>query len=235
MTRSQRIYVWQALLVLLAVTAGPDARPSDACSTLAVSTSTDVAGTDGSTFSTRSYFQTADFAAIQHVDKSIVAVEGPFGWAQSDQQFRSGDPFYKTFALGHQYHAILLNFDDIVSGLRRTAEIRFGDADLIATPYAPDIVIASRGELTGRSNATVREQFRQLFARLEYTAYQDIEPPIVDVSEGGDLGWIGVNVRASGSDRETGTGFDDQWAWIMIARKIDGEWLHVANASNVDR
>ncbi|NCF24863.1 MAG: hypothetical protein GWP60_10010 [Gammaproteobacteria bacterium] len=48
----------------------------------------------------------------------------------------------------------------------------------------------------------------------------------------GDVGWIAVNTRAVGTERSSGRSFDDQWAWIMTVRKIDGRWLHTANASN---
>lgn len=53
---------------------------------------------------------------------------------------------------------------------------------------------------------------------------------VIEVS--GDVGWIAVNTRAVGTERSSGRSFDDQWAWIMTVRKIDGRWLHTANASN---
>ena len=77
------------------------------------------------------------------------------------------------------------------------------------------------------------ERFTAVFDRLDYREYHDLRLPVVEVSESGDLGWIAVEVRAIGTDRESGDAFDNQWAWLMAVRKIDGRWLHAGNASNV--
>jgi len=34
------------------------------------------------------------------------------------------------------------------------------------------------------------------------------------------------------SQSEGGAEFDSQWSWILLAKKIDGAWLHAGNASN---
>ena len=65
-----------------------------------------------------------------------------------------------------------------------------------------------------------------------YEEYHDLVVPVIKVSAASDLGWIGVNVRAIGSDKSTGTSFDDQWAWVMMVEKIDNIWVHAGNASN---
>ena len=56
--------------------------------------------------------------------------------------------------------------------------------------------------------------------------------PKIDLSEDAKLGWIGVSVLAEGSEIETGASFSQQWAWIMMVKKIDDVWLHAGNASN---
>ncbi len=105
-----------------------------------------------------------------------------------------------------------------------------GDADLIANLSAPEVIVAGRGELYRESSESMRAQFTALFERLDYREYHDIVLPELKLS--GDLGWIGVNVRAVGEDKEGGAPFDDQWAWIMVVEKRDGAWLHAGNASN---
>lgn len=110
-----------------------------------------------------------------------------------------------------------------------------GDAELLSKLSAEQIISANNGELARAPNDSIRERFTALFERLDYSEYHDIAMPIIEISESSDLGWIGVNVRAVGSVKETGDPFDNQWAWLMIVRKVDGHWRHAGNASNVAR
>lgn len=339
-----------ALIVFLATHAG-FARASDACSNRAIVTSADVTVSDGSAFKTQSFFHSKNEAAIRHIRDSdqMVAIEGPLSWVSANGRSQLGTGFHKLFALGHQYHAFLLHFDEITDNLRETERLVFGgnahralsgdypyggtvhlvksidssrpagllfefpestvirvtfsdwrkagttelpfraeiddgertfdyrystietssgsplwfhetvsapaldqiqvyrlhrkllaahclgDAELLTKLSAEQIVSASNGELVRASNDSMRERFTALFERLDYSEYHDIEMPIIEIAESSDLGWIGVNVRAVGSNKETGDPFDNKWAWLMIVRKVDGTWLHAGNASNVAR
>ena len=107
-----------------------------------------------------------------------------------------------------------------------------GDASLMAALSAPEVISANRGELTSTTNAELEKRFAALFEALDYTEYHDLSDPVVEVSADGTVAWIAVNTRATGIARATDQPFDDQWAWIMTAQKIDGRWLHKANASN---
>ena len=337
-----------ALLCLAMTSFAHASWTSDACSTRSVESHAEVTVSDGSSFTTRSYFNARDAAAIQHISETeqLVAVEGPLGWTRSGDDSGLGADFHKSFALGHQFHAMLLYFEEIVTDARSIEAVRFhdamhpaiggeypyggdvmlvdgdstkrpaglvfefpdtapitatfldwreqgdlalpyhiriddgqrvfdyrytkidhaaktptwffdvvptpplaeveihrlhrkllaahclGDADLIASLTSPEVVIASRGELLKVPNSAVHEQFVGLFERVDYTEYHDIAPPIIEVAEASDLGWIGVNVRAVGSDKDTGDSFDSQWAWVMMVEKTGDRWLHSGNASN---
>jgi hypothetical protein len=107
-----------------------------------------------------------------------------------------------------------------------------GDAGQMAALSAAVLTSANRGKLTTMSNADLEERFITLFETLDYTEYHDLSDPVIEVSADGTLGWIAVNTRTVGTARETGQTFDDQWAWIMTARKVDGRWLHSADASS---
>jgi hypothetical protein len=321
---------------------------SDACSTRSVVTTADVSVSDGSSFTTQSFFQSKDAAAIRHIrDKEqIVVVEGPYGWMRVDDSVRMGSDFEKIFALGHQYHAILFFFEEIVSNPRDSEHIFFqgkehraltgdyphggsvhlisaedglrspgmvfefpesdpivttfsdwrsldqfeipyqveindgqrvftyrytsidmtpktplwffeavsdpsfdevkvyrlhrqllaahclGDADMIARLSSAQILSANNGAVVQLANQSIRDRFSELFERLDYTAYHDIVTPVIEISEGTDLGWIAVNVRAKGETVLKGTPFENQWAWLMVVRKENGKWLHAGNASN---
>jgi hypothetical protein len=107
-----------------------------------------------------------------------------------------------------------------------------GDAEMMANLSLPETVIANRGVVSRVTRETTSTRFKGAFERFDYTAYTDILPPAITVSESGDLGWAAVNVIAKGTDRVSGEPFEDQWAWIMMMQKIDGRWLHAGNASN---
>jgi hypothetical protein len=321
---------------------------SDACSTRAITAAADVNVSDGSSFKIESYFHSKDAAAIRHIrnPQQMIVVEGPQSWTRLGDDADLGTNFHKLFALGHQFHAFMLYFEDVVSDVRRNNEVLFenekhraasgdypyggvvhlvegddksrpvgllfefpentvisvrfdnwrnvgdltlpfdmriddgdrifdyryseidvtpksplwffdtvsappidfvqvyrlhrkllaahclGDADMIANLSAPQVLSASRGELRQFSRDAMRERFTALFQALNYTEYHDIVMPVIDLSAGSDLGWIGVNVRANGAEVKTGTTFSDQWAWVMMVKKIDNVWVHAGNASS---
>lgn len=338
-----------ALTAMAALCAGTSAWASDACSDRGIVASADVTVSDGSSFSTEAFYRAPDIAAIRHArsPEQTVAVEGPVAWAQVGDEAELGTNFHKAFALGHQYHAFVIDFDSLVTGVRGTAaqpfrdrtytarsgdypfggtvhwidgdsperplglvfefpetapiEVAFsdwrqtdgaelpfrvdiddgdrvfnyrytkvehgprsplwyaeavpapsidevrvyrlhrqllaahclGDAEMMADLSVEEVVSANRGRLDTATRDSIRERFARVFEQVDYTEYHDISQPEVRVASAGDMGWIGVNVRAVGSYPETGASFDDQWAWLMIVRKVNGRWLHAANASNV--
>jgi hypothetical protein len=344
--------MWKSVRVLacLLLAAHPIAAfSSDACSTRGIAAAADVSVSDGSGFRIESYYQSKVAAAIRHIDESdrIIAVEGPLGWIRHNDESEVGSDFLKLFALGHQFHAFLFDFDDIASNLRQRDNLAFrgeqhratsgdypyggivhlvhsdddmrpagllfefpedtvvsvgfddwrdvggaflpfhmqiddgerifdyyyseidvspksplwffevvtapaidtvqvyrlhrkllaahclGDADLMAKLSAPQLLVAGGGELREVSNEAMRERFAGLFEAVNYTEYVDIAMPVIELANSADLGWIAVSVRAGGSANETGAAFSDQWAWVMMVRKIDNEWVHAGNASNL--
>ncbi len=324
----------------------PPALASDACSGLAIKSTADVTVSDGSEFRTESYYRSKDGAAIRHLDDRdrMVAVEGPIGWASDGEKSAAGSDFYKLFALGHQYHALLLEFDNIAANVREDSQVEFagdmraatsgdypyggtvhlvrgedasrpaglrfdfpddnvivasfldwretddrvlphhvrvddgertfdyrytsidisrasplwlfeavpappidelqiyrlhrkmlaahciGDAGMMAALSTPSVYSVNRGRLDTATNEELEARFSSLFDALDYTEYHDLSAPVIEVS--GEVGWIAVNTRAIGEEKNSGRTFDDTWAWIMTVRKVDGRWLHAANASN---
>lgn len=108
-----------------------------------------------------------------------------------------------------------------------------GDADGIADLSTEQLVLSNRGALTAASREETRQLFESVFARMDYQHYIDQVAPSVTVSESGDIGWIAVQVLSAGQARESGKPFEYQWSWIMLAKRVDGRWLHNGNASNL--
>ncbi|MEO1250765.1 MAG: hypothetical protein AAFW81_00285 [Pseudomonadota bacterium] len=321
---------------------------SDACSPRAIETAASVSVSDGGAFETRSYFQSHENAAfVQIIDGAprLTAIEGPVSWVRAGERFAAGTDFEKMFALGHQFHAMLLHFDEVMAtesdreiefdnatrrarvgdypyggvaylvqseaageprGMRfefpdvpaidvhfsdwrnvdgrllpfemrvddgsrlfdysyteisienrsplwyadALGDVSFdeaniyrlhrkllaahclGDADMIAALTAPDTIVADGGAVFEPTREDTRAQFLSLFEQLDYRRYVDLTTPEIEVAESGDIGWITVQVRPAGVTKNDAEPFDDQWAWVMMVRKIDGAWLNAGNASN---
>ena len=140
------------LILVLLLTLVPAAHATDACSIRAIGASADVSVTDGSSFTIESYFRSRDYAAIRHLreNERVTSVEGPFGWIGSDDKFRLGGDFEKIFALGHQFHAFLLYFDELTDNQRDSAGIEFLGALHAARsgdfPHGGDVHLIAMGD-----------------------------------------------------------------------------------------
>ncbi|MEM8816446.1 MAG: hypothetical protein AAGE85_11500 [Pseudomonadota bacterium] len=117
------------MLALLAVLFSPpiNASVANECLATAIATRAEVQVSDGSDFVTETLFHSAREAAIRHElnPPQIAAVTDDIGWAESGSGFEPGTNFHKLFALGHQYHALLLYFDDVMSNVRAVDSVRF--------------------------------------------------------------------------------------------------------------
>ncbi len=141
------------LLIALAI-ATPLAEASDACSGRAIIASADVSVSDGSAFRTEALFHSREAAAIRHIREpdQLVTVEGPRSWYRVGGRTGYGEAFHKVFALGHQYHAFLLHFDELADDIRPT-QIEFGGEERAALagnyPYG-GLVQMVTGDAPGR-------------------------------------------------------------------------------------
>lgn len=337
---------WTAIPALLMCT---PALASNACVSEVITSHAQVAVSDGSEYAVETYYRSADEAVVsfQGPQASDIIAEGPYAWYRQGEKAGLAGDAEKRFALGHQYHAMILYFADIITDIVEDEAIELlgetrhgrtgqypnggtvslvdgeqsgqpaglvmrlpdetpihvtlhdwretdagqalpdrieihhgesvftyeytsveitqgdvldfhqryaspgtdaidiyrlhrallaahcrGDAGLIASLSAPETLVAGGGELHTPSDEDTRAQFTDLFEQLNYTAYHDLKPPVIEVAAGGDLGWAGVEVRAVAEVKESGAKIDDQWAWIMLVKKIDGTWRHAGNASN---
>ena len=332
-------------VLFFALTTGVSAQ--DACSTNAVHALANVTVSDGKTYQVESLFRSKHQAASIFIEEqgSTNVVEGPFSWVSSEEKSELGGGFLRDYTLGHQFHAFLWHFNDVVSDIEivegvmfggeaypahrgvldtggivslinpnapRPAGLRFelgefliditfldwreqgqveipfalriddqqrvfnyqyqyvdgapkplmwfyekvpapsidavgiyrlhrkqliahclGDAVMLASTLAPEVVMANAGQLIRTSPVQTQAVFENsVFKRRQYTSYVDTQYPVIEVAESGDLGWATVELQTTGIGSESGQKFDEQWAWTMLAKKIDNEWLMVGNASN---
>jgi hypothetical protein len=114
-------------LLLLSIFHANISWSSDACSTLAITAAADVTVSDGSSFQIETNFQSREVSAIRQIrdPQQLIVVEGPHSWTQLGDTATIGTDFHKLFALGHQFHAFVLRFEELVSSVRRREDVQF--------------------------------------------------------------------------------------------------------------
>ncbi len=109
------------------------------------------------------------------------------------------------------------------------------DVDKLLAAEGADAVVGSRGEISRPSIEERRALFGDYFGVTHFEVYRDMVPPAVKVSKDGSLGWVIVQVEASGvQDGASGALHEIKFQsnWIELYEKRDGEWLRVGNVSN---
>lgn len=112
---------------------------------------------------------------------------------------------------------------------------RESNVELLLEDEAAEYVVANRGAITRPSVDERRTQLGSYLGRTTFKEYRDVTEPIVRVSSDGSLGWVIVQVQASGI-QTTPAGQKEPLefvsAWIELYEKRDGRWVRVGNVSN---
>jgi hypothetical protein len=110
-----------------------------------------------------------------------------------------------------------------------------GNVDEWLSMESDDFVAANRGDILHPSKQDRANQREPYLSHTTFKIYKDVQPPIVNISDDGTLGWLIAQVEVSGTqqieDKES-VDFSVVWAWIELYEKQDGEWLCVGNVSN---
>jgi hypothetical protein len=108
-----------------------------------------------------------------------------------------------------------------------------GDVDSWMASEADRVFVSSRGELT-TSGPERAERRREYLGSTQFDTYRDMVEPIVRVSDDCSLGWVMVQVEASGAQKRGPVlmPFQFQSSWIELYERHDGAWRGIGNASN---
>jgi len=108
------------------------------------------------------------------------------------------------------------------------------DVDFIVAGMGTEFTTVHEGKVKVMSHNDVRKQFTEYFRGAEFSAWDDLESPIIQVSPDGRMGWMIVRVRIAYTNTDAGgakTKEDTVMAWISVYEKRDGKWLLIANVS----
>ena len=116
------------------------------------------------------------------------------------------------------------------NGIRGHVEL---NPDALVRNHADDFVGASRGKINRSTAAQTREFFAKYLDGATYRQYEDIEPPIVKISDDGSMAWIMSRLRVQRVEKSGKEG-SFVYAGVMIYEKRNGRWMRVANASTFE-
>lgn len=110
-----------------------------------------------------------------------------------------------------------------------------GDSALMAPGTADEVVVVSRGEISVMPREKLIEFFTGYFERVKYLEWSDSEPPVIQISPDGQMGWMGVKVRARYVERAKPQAGEKAFrsSWIATYRRIGCAWRMTGNASAV--
>ena len=108
------------------------------------------------------------------------------------------------------------------------------DVDFIVAGMGAQFTTVHEGAIRVMSREDVRKQFTEYFRSTEFSAWDDLETPIIQVSPDRKMGWMIVRVRIAytkTNDAGAKSKEDTVMAWMSAYEKRDGKWLLVANAT----
>lgn len=102
---------------------------NNACLSPSVTTVADVTTSYGAEYEVRTTYRSVNETAAQFIRETptTIAVEGPLVWTRGETGESIAGDRERRFAIGHQYHAMLLHFDDMMENVERETEIPFGE------------------------------------------------------------------------------------------------------------
>ncbi|HMB90910.1 MAG TPA: nuclear transport factor 2 family protein [Rhodothermales bacterium] len=116
---------------------------------------------------------------------------------------------------------------------QRTAHLNY-DAELFAAMFHDPITQLNHGRISQQSRQETIERFGGYFGSVRFLEWEDIDPPVVRVSEDGSMAYVIVHKRVrltveneAGETEEEDTIF----AWMEAWEKINSDWQLMAVAS----
>lgn len=102
-----------------------------------------------------------------------------------------------------------------------------GDATHLASRLPAEYISVAEGKLKHLTREDTLKQFQQYFAGRKHRAWEDLEPPVVQVAPSGDMAWAIFRVRSRYTDLQPdGSRQDGEFvcAWTSTYEKRDGQW-----------
>ncbi len=112
------------------------------------------------------------------------------------------------------------------------------DVDALLANSPEEFISVGRGKINRSNKDDVRKMFTGYFRDAKYYEWDDVEEPIIRISNDASMAWMitrtrvrRVQKKADGSEQEE----KFVYAGIMTYEKRDGRWVRVANVSTSEQ
>ena len=111
------------------------------------------------------------------------------------------------------------------------------DADMLMA-RAPEVLISvSGGKVQRSSREAGRKRFEEYFRGAKYYEWDDLEEPIVRVSDDASMAWMITRIRVRRVQRDAAGAEREErfvYAGLTTYEKRGGKWVRAANASTFE-
>jgi hypothetical protein len=111
------------------------------------------------------------------------------------------------------------------------------DADLLFSNAADQFTSVSNGKISHPTVAESKARFREVFRDAKYFEWDDMEPPIVKISDDGSMAWMVVRVHVRRTKKNS-EGVEKEetftYAGITTYEKKGQRWVATSNASTFE-
>jgi len=118
----------------------------------------------------------------------------------------------------------------------RQAHLRT-DVDLLLADHSDEFISVRSGKIAKSKKADTRKMFEGYFKGAHYYEWDDLEQPIVRVSNDGSMGWIITRLKVRRTQKDSSGSEKEEkfvYAGIMTYEKRAGKWIKVANVSTFE-
>ena len=123
-------------------------------------------------------------------------------------------------------------FDLHKAGLRAHLE---KDIPYFTTNIGDQVMSISNGEIRYASPEQINMMFTNYLNSTEFSIYEDVQDPIVSISDDGSMSWLVANVRVARvrTIEDEQIKFDNTWAWVMFYRRKNNQCIREGNISTM--
>lgn len=111
------------------------------------------------------------------------------------------------------------------------------DAKLLLEHSAEDFIYVGNGKISRSTRAEMKAEFEDYFKNAKYYEWDDLEPPIVRISNDASMAWMIVRTKVRRTQKQA-DGKDEErsfvYAGIMTYEKRQGKWVRIANVSTFE-
>lgn len=112
------------------------------------------------------------------------------------------------------------------------------DVDRLLENSPEEMVSVGRGKINRSSKDDARKMFTGYFRDAKYYEWDDVEEPIIRISNDASLAWMITRTRVRRVQKKADGAEQEEkfvYAGIMTYEKRDGRWVRVANVSTAEQ